>query len=112
MYLARVVGPVVAPVSHPFLEGRPLLLVERLDPEGVAEPRAPPRVALDRIGAGPGDVVLVLEEGNSARQIVGDPAAPLRSVVAGFVDEVETGGRITLRNGPRDGAGPAAERAR
>ena len=54
------------------------------DPDDeVAEPRS-------------GDVVLVLEEGNSARQVVDDPKAPLRSVIVGFVDEVEVDGKIVL----------------
>lgn len=99
MYLARVLGPVVTPVQHPFFDGRTLLLVRRLDLEGGE--RGPDRVAVDRVGAGEGDLVLVLEEGNSARQIVEDAKAPLRSVVVGFVDEVEVDGRIALRNEPR-----------
>ena len=65
MYLARVLGAVVTPVKHPFFDGRTLLLVRRLDPDGTAP--GPDRVAVDRVGAGAGDLVLVLEEGNSAR---------------------------------------------
>lgn len=99
MYLARVLGPVVTPVQHPFFDGRTLLLVRRLDLDGAE--RGPDRVAVDRVGAGEGDLVLVLEEGNSARQIVDDGKAPLRSVVVGFVDEVEIDGRIALANEPR-----------
>ena len=94
MYLARVIGPVVTPVQHPFFEGRTLLLVRRVEPDGRAT--GPDRVAVDRVGAGPGDAVLVLEEGNSARQVVDDPKAPLRSVIVGFVDEVEVDGKIVL----------------
>lgn len=94
MYLARVLGPVVTPEQHPFFDGRTLLLVRRVEPDGRGT--GPDRVAVDRVGAGPGDVVLVLEEGNSARQIVGDAKAPLRSVVVGFVDEVEVDGKIAL----------------
>lgn len=108
MYLARVLGPVVTPVQHPFFDGRTLLLVRRLDLDG--SPRGPDRVAVDRVGAGEGDLVLVLEEGNSARQIVEDGRAPLRSVVVGFVDEVEVDGRIALENGPRAPSEP--EKAR
>jgi ethanolamine utilization protein EutN len=97
VYLARVVGPVVTPVQHPFFDGRRLLLVRRVELDGRAT--GPDRVAVDVAEAGAGDLVLVLEEGNSARQIVDDPLAPLRSVVVGFVDEVELGGTIVLRNG-------------
>ncbi len=101
MQLFRVIGPVVVPESHCFLDGRTLLLLERLRPDGTAEP-AHHRVAVDTIGAGPGDLVLALEEGNSARQLFADAAAPVRHVIVGFVDEVELDGKITLRNG-RDG---------
>ncbi len=97
MYLARVVGTVVTPVQHPFLDGKTLLLVRRLEPDGRVG--AGDRVAVDAAQAGAGDLVLVLEEGNSARSIFGDPKAPVRSVVVGVVDEVEIDGTVTLRNG-------------
>jgi len=109
MQLARVIGPVVAPVAHPFLAGKTLLLVERLRPDGTRDANAHHRVAIDTVGAGEGDVVLVLEEGNSARQIFEDASAPVRSVIVGFVDEVEVGGTITLTN---TNGGGTAERAR
>lgn len=107
MYLARVVGPVVTPVQHPFLDGKKLLVVRRIEPDG--RPVGPDRVAVDAAQAGAGDLVLVLEEGNSARQVFDDPRAPVRSVVVGYVDEVEIAGAVTLRGG--DGAGaPASPR--
>jgi ethanolamine utilization protein EutN len=87
MYLARVLGPVVTPVQHPFFDARTLLLVRRVAPDGAE--LGPDRVAIDGAQAGAGDLVLVLEEGNSARQIVGDPKAPVRSVVVGVVDAVD-----------------------
>ncbi len=105
MYVARVVGTVVTPVQHPFFDGRTLLLVHRVEleggPAGRADGKAHDRVAVDTIGAGVGDVVLVLEEGNSARQIVDDGKAPVRNVVIGFVDEVELQGKIVLSNDDR-----------
>ena len=98
MQLARVIGPVVVPIRHPFLAGKTLLLVERLQPDGARDAGAHQRVAIDTVGAGVGDIVLLLEEGNSARQLFDDRAAPVRSVIVGFVDEVESDGKITLRN--------------
>ena len=95
MYLARVLGAVVTPVRHPFLDRRKLLLVRRVEPQG--RDAGPDRVAIDVAQAGEGDLVLVLEEGNSARQIFDDPGAPARSVVVGVVDEVEIDGAVTLR---------------
>ena len=45
-------------------------------------------IAVDSVGAGPGETVIVLDEGNGARQILGVPDMPVRSVVVGVVDEV------------------------
>jgi len=86
MYIGRVVGPVVATVKIAHLEGRRLLLVDQLGPG--AEPTGEYDVAVDVARAGPGDTVLVLDEGNGARQILGlDPGA-IRAVIVGIVDEV------------------------
>jgi ethanolamine utilization protein EutN len=94
VYLARVLGPIVTPVQHRFFDGRKLLLVRRVAPDGADA--GPDRVAVDAAQAGTGDVVLVLEEGNSARQIFDDANAPVRSVVVGVVDEVEVDGTRTI----------------
>ena len=49
-------------------------------------------LALDSVQAGVGDTVLVIDEGNSSRMIVGDPMAPIRTMVVGIVDQVDVGG--------------------
>ena len=46
-------------------------------------------LALDTVGAGVGQTVLVEDEGNSARQILGDPKAPVRSLIVAIVDDVD-----------------------
>ena len=46
-------------------------------------------IAIDSVDAGAGETVLVIDEGNSARQVVGDDMAPLRSIIVGIVDDVE-----------------------
>lgn len=89
MFLARVVGDVVATVKHPALEQRKLLLVQPLTGEGV--PTGRPTIAVDSVDAGVGDHVLVVDEGNSAAQVLHRPRGPVRTVVVGVVDEV-TGG--------------------
>ena len=86
MFLAQVIGTVVAPVQIPVLDGEKLLLLRPLRPDGSPAGRA--RVGIDRAGAGAGDRVLVLDEGNGARQILGDPNAAAKCVVVGFVDYV------------------------
>jgi microcompartment protein CcmK/EutM len=73
------------------VNGRKLLVAERLDQAG--RPTGGYVIALDAIGAGKGETVLILDEGNGARQILDDANAPVRSVVVGIVDELvlETG---------------------
>ena len=86
MYIGRVVGNVVATIKHPAYHARPLLLVERLTPEG--ETTDYYDVAVDVAQAGPGDTVLLIDEGNGARQILRLDPGPVRAVIVGVVDEV------------------------
>lgn len=88
MFLADVIGTVVSPVQIPILEGQTLLLLRPLTPEG--EPRGTTRIGIDRAQAGVGDRVLVLDEGNGARQILGDPQGAVKTIVVGVVDYIET----------------------
>ncbi len=87
MILARVTGSVVSTIHHPVVTGRKLLLADRLDQDG--RPTGGYVIALDGIGAGRGEIVLILDEGNGSRQILDDDLAPVRSMVVGIVDEVE-----------------------
>ena len=86
MFLARVVGDVVATIKHPALEQRKLLLVQPLTGDGA--PVGRPAIAVDSVDAGVGDRVLVVDEGNSAAQVLQRPRGPIRTVVVGVVDEV------------------------
>ena len=87
MILARITGSVVSTIHHPIVDGRKLLLAERLDMTGI--PSGGYVIAMDAIGAGMGETVLVLDEGTGARQVLDDANAPIRSVVVGIVDAVE-----------------------
>jgi microcompartment protein CcmK/EutM len=87
MILGRITGSVVSTIHHPVVEGQKLLVAERLDPTG--RPTGGYIIALDVIGAGQGETVLILDEGSGARQILGDSNAPVRSIVVGIVDAVE-----------------------
>jgi len=87
MILGRITGNVVSTIHHPVVEGQKLLVAERLDPTG--RPTGGYIIALDAIGAGQGETVLILDEGNGARQILDDSNAPVRSIVVGIVDAVE-----------------------
>jgi ethanolamine utilization protein EutN len=87
MKLARVIGNVTATVKHPILTGEKVLVVKPVTADGAAAGSA--LYALDRARAGIGDTVLVLDEGNSARQIMGDKSAPMRTVIVGILDQIE-----------------------
>jgi ethanolamine utilization protein EutN len=88
MILGRVQGEVISTIKHDAYANRRLLLLDRIDAAG--NELGAYLVAIDAVDAGVGQTVLVIDEGNSARQIVGDPMAPIRSVIIGIVDEVQT----------------------
>ncbi|MGD9315619.1 MAG: EutN/CcmL family microcompartment protein, partial [Anaerolineae bacterium] len=68
MYIGRVSGTVVATIKDELFEGHKLLMVDKLNLAG--EPTPKYDIAVDMVQAGVGDLVLVLDEGNSARQIL------------------------------------------
>ena len=86
MKLGRVVGTVVSTINSPAFDDLTLLVCDLLDPG--LEPAGGYLIAVDTVGAGAGEIVLLLDEGNSARQVLRSPAAPIRTVVVGIVDEV------------------------
>ena len=90
MKLGRVVGNVVSTINSPVFDGRPLLICDLLDEN--LRPRGGYLIAVDTVGAGPGEDVLILDEGNGARQILNRRDAPVRAVVVGIVDAVELRG--------------------
>ena len=86
MYIGQVAGTVVATIKHPMFDGHKLLLVERLDLAGRPTPKYD--IAVDSVQAGVGDRVLVLDEGNGARQVLHvEPWGPVRAVIVGIIDE-------------------------
>jgi len=86
MILARIAGRITSTIHHPSMAGRTLLICDKLD--AVGELTGGYVIALDTVGAGAGETVLILDEGNGARQILGDGDLPVRSVVVGIVDDV------------------------
>ena len=90
MKIGRVAGTVVATICSPVFEGRRLLMIDLLDDTGRATGRD--LIAVDSVGAGAGEMVLILDEGNGARQVLQAPDAPVRAVVVGIVDEIEIAG--------------------
>lgn len=86
MKIARVAGTVVSPICHPFFEGQQLLLCDLVDPGGSASGYL---IAIDVVGAGVGERVLICDEGTSARQILDIDTGPIRSVIVGIIDEID-----------------------
>ena len=86
MIIGKVCGTIYSTINHEFYNGRKLLIIDKIAPPGLkAEGYI---IAVDSVGAGVGEIVLVIDEGNSARQIVDDTKAPIRSIVAGIIDEI------------------------
>ena len=87
MLLARVVGTVVATQKHQKFEGAKLLLVQPLTLEGA--PRGTALLAVDALGAGVHETVLVVMEGRAAGEALGRKMAPVDAAVVGIVDTVD-----------------------
>jgi microcompartment protein CcmK/EutM len=81
---------VVTTISAPVFDGRRLLLCELLDETGeTPAPSAAYMVAVDRVGAGAGERVLLLDEGTGARQILEEEVAPVRALIVGIIDAID-----------------------
>jgi ethanolamine utilization protein EutN len=91
MILGRVCGTIVSTVQHPFYNGRKQLIVRACSPSGAFDGDRYV-VAVDIVGAGVGQMVLVEDEGNSARQLLDAKDGPIRSVIVGIVDAVTDSG--------------------
>jgi microcompartment protein CcmK/EutM len=87
--LGRVIGEIHGTIKHPFYEGRKLLVIEETLPTGA--PTGDYLIAADAVGAGADERVLVLDEGNGARQVFDSKDAPVRSVVVGIIDDIVSG---------------------
>jgi ethanolamine utilization protein EutN len=86
MILARVVGQVVATQKRPQFDGAKLLLVQPESPQG--EARGAALLAIDSVGAGVSERVLVVLEGRAAGEALGRKLAPVDAAIVGIVDEV------------------------
>lgn len=89
MFLAQVVGKVVATIKHSDLHGKKILLIRPLDLS--LAPTGKTVLAIDSVDAGAGDVVLVADEGNAASQALKMARGPIRTVIVGVVDSIDIG---------------------
>jgi len=87
MQIARVIGTVVATQKHRAFEGAKLLLVQPVSLDDT--PRGAPLLAIDSVGAGVHEKVLIVLEGRAAGEALGRKAAPVDAAVVGIVDHVD-----------------------
>ena len=87
MQIAEVVGTVVSTQKNRKLEGAKLLLVQPLNLDGTR--RGTALLAIDAVGAGVGEKVLVVIEGKAAGDALGRKAAAVDAAVIGIGDAVD-----------------------
>ena len=97
MLICRVVGDVVSTVKNRHLEGEKLLIVQPVDLDCETEKGAS-LIALDRVDAGPNDLVLVNREGGGARMILGKPQIPVQAVIVAVIDAIDTSGAARINS--------------
>jgi len=87
MQIGKVVGTVVSTQKNRKLHGAKLLLVQPITPDGA--PRGVALLAIDSVGAGVGETVLVVLEGKAAGDALGRKAAAVDAAIIGIVDSVD-----------------------
>jgi len=88
MFLAKIKGNIVSTPKNKFLIGHKLLIVHPIDYNGNLVGQKD-FIALDQIGAGIGDSVIVVQEGDAIEQILGHANAPVNTMVIAIVDDIE-----------------------
>jgi len=107
MKLGRVIGNAVSTIKNPAYDNAKLMVVQPLDLD--LQPTGRTHLAVDLVGAGPGEVVIVAEEGRGARELLDNPRSPIRTTLIGIVDRVdltpaaEKQGKEPSRRPPRSG---------
>ena len=87
MTLGKVVGTIVSDQKIDDYKSLKILIVQPVDPEG--KPKGQTMFGVDACQAGVGDLVLICDEGGSARMILEEPEIfTIRTVVTGIVDQV------------------------
>ena len=97
MYIAKVVGKVVSVIKHAAYENRTLLLVQPLSLRSQLVRK--PTIAVDYVGAGEGDVVLVGAGPGTAEEVFGIQNAPIRELVMGIIDRFDVSADVEVNAG-------------
>ncbi len=85
MLTARVLGTATSTVKHRSMEGWKLMIVQPLLADG-STPDGDPVIAVDALGAGRGETVIVTSDGQGTRELLGHKNTPVRWSVLGIVD--------------------------
>jgi len=97
MFIAKVIGNVVATQKHPKFSGMKLMLIQPyINKDKALVPSGSSVVAVDSVGAGLGECVL-FTQGSSARLTPATKDAPVDAVIVGIVDTVEVEGTVVPR---------------
>jgi len=88
MNYARIDGSIVTAASHPSMVGTRTVICQPLDADGRDE--GAPVLAVDPLGAGLHQRVILSTDGAATRKLIGDPHTPLRNLIIGIVDEGES----------------------
>ncbi|MEX2091249.1 MAG: EutN/CcmL family microcompartment protein [Pirellulales bacterium] len=86
MQVGKVIGTATSTVKHPSMEGWKLLVVQPYMIDGQT-PDGDPQLAVDSLGAGKGERVLLTSDGHATRELLGDDSTPVRWSVMGIQDE-------------------------
>ncbi len=84
MITGRVVGTATSTLKHPSMKGWKLLLVQPLAADST--PKGDPVLAIDTLGAGTEEAVLLTSDGKTARELLNDNTTPVRWSVVGLPD--------------------------
>lgn len=87
MEIGRVIGTITSTVKHEVYQGKPLLVVQQMSLSGEIQGEA--RIAIDYVGAGIGDLVLIGGAPGVAASVFGIEKAPIRDLVMGIIDHVD-----------------------
>jgi ethanolamine utilization protein EutN len=97
MIIGKVIGSIVSTTKAEKLKGKKLLIVHPLDMRTIEED-GKPIVAIDTVGSGVGEVVLIVS-GSSARQTEITNGVPVDAVIIGIVDQIEIEGSLSFKKG-------------
>jgi ethanolamine utilization protein EutN len=87
MRLGVVIGSITATDKHECYNRRSLMLVQRIQLDGTK--LGFPTMAIDYVGAGPGDVILLGAAPGLASSVLDYPKAPVQQLIMGIVDHIE-----------------------